>query len=241
VVALCWLAAPALATPGAYTSKTAFLSALPLPAGTVDFESLANGALVSGTTQTPPGGSIGVVLPGPLADVLDPAGPALPLRVVENAVDNPASSGARSLGVVDPGNFHAFTAGSPLAFSFTAPTLGFGLTLITPEEPSGALFNGDAVLTVPGQATAALSLSDGTLIGTFGGRAYRAYFLGVVGAAPFSSATLDFGAGTPDSSFFANVDDLTVTLPEPGPHAGLAAGALLLARLGRRTSRKGNR
>ncbi|MGH0031842.1 MAG: PEP-CTERM sorting domain-containing protein [Myxococcota bacterium] len=228
------LARAGAAAPGAFTDPAAFASAVPGGTTSVDFESFSDGTLLSGTTQTPAGAAAGVVLPGPLADVLDPGGPALPLRVVVDAVDNPASSGTRSLGVEDAGNFHAVTAGTPLAFAFTAPVEAFGLTVVTPEEPGGALFDADVRLLVPGEATAQLSLADAQLLGTFGGREYRAYFLGVVGGATFSSATLDVGATTPASGFFFNLDDLVVPLPEPGALPGLLAGALLLAALRRK-------
>jgi len=138
------------------------------------------------------------------------------------------------MGVDDAGNFDAITAGSPLAFTTTQPVGAFGLTLVTPEEPGQALFDGDTRLVVPGEATASLALADGTLLGTFNGREYRAYFLGVVGVAAFSSATLEYAGATPISAFFFNVDDLVISLPEPGADALLVAGAALLLALGRR-------
>jgi hypothetical protein len=217
----------------AFTDPAAFALAVGGTA-TLTFESLSGGAVVSGSTQTPPGTSAGIVLPAPLADVLDPGGPALSLIVVADAGDNPAASGTKSLGLDDPGNFDTFTAGSHLGFQFTAPVHAFGLTLVTPEEPGAALFNGDALLLAPGAATTSLSLADGVLLGSFGGREYRAYFLGVVAAAPFTSATLAFGASTPASGFFYNVDDLVVPLPEPAPPAALLAGAAFTGWLRRR-------
>ncbi len=216
------------ASPGAYTDAAGFAAAIPGGVATVDFESLANGAPLSGTTQTPPSAAAGVVLPGPVVDVLDPTGPALSLRVVVDAADNPASSGTRSLGVDDTGNFNALTAGTSLAFGFTAPVDAFGLTIITPEEPGNALFDGDLQLVVPGEATATLALGDGQSLGTFGGRDYRAYFVGVIGASSFSAATLDAGGTTPVSGLFFNVDDLVVPVPEPGTASGLLACAALL-------------
>jgi hypothetical protein len=177
------------------------------------------------------------VLPAPLADLLDTGGPNLELQVVEDAGDNPAASGVRTLGVDDGGNFDAITGGAPLAFTFTQPVEAFGLTLITPEEPALALFDGDAQLDVSGEPTAALSLADGQVLGTFGGREYRAYFVGIVGASAFSSATLSYAASTPDSSFFFNVDDLAIAVPEPEPLLTLALGFALAQALARRRNR----
>lgn len=224
----------ALAMPGAYTDPAAFGAAAPGPLTAVDFESVTPGPPVSSSTLVPPGTTTGITLPGPVADVLDAGGPALALVVVEDATNNPALSGVRSLGIEDAGNFDAATAGTTLAFTFTQPVEAFGLTLITPEEPGQALFDADATLAVPGEATAALALSAGQPLGTFGGRAYSAYFLGVVGGGPFSSATLAFGGSTPDSGFFFNVDDLVIPVPEAGRLASLAAGGACVLALARR-------
>lgn len=223
---------PAAAAPGAFTTAGAFAAAVPGSVATFDFESVPGGTDVSGTTLAV--GVGGITLPGPLADVLDPGGPALSLRVVVDGGDNPASSGSRSLGVGDPGNFDAIVAGTTLAFSFPEPVLAFGLTIITPEEPGAAFFDDDLLLLVPGESTASLTLSDGEPLGTFGGRAYRSYFLGVVGAAAFSSARLETGGATPPSGFLYNVDDLRIPLPEPGAASGLLGGSAFLLLLGRR-------
>ncbi len=224
----------ALAAPGAYTDPATFAAQAPGPAVGLDLEGLAAGSIVSGLTLTTPATPVGVVLPAAIVDALDPTGPALELRVVADPVENPASSGSQSLGVADPGNFDAFAAGSSLAFAFSQPIEAFGLVLVTPEEPGAALFDGDARLTVPGEAAAALALADGASLGTFGGREYRAYFLGVVASAPFTQAQLGTGPMTPASGFFFNVDDLVIAVPEPGGGPGLVSGGLLLAALRRR-------
>ena len=44
-----------------FTDKTAFLAALPGPAGVLDFDSLAGGTILSNTTQTVTGGPGGVM------------------------------------------------------------------------------------------------------------------------------------------------------------------------------------
>jgi len=218
----------------AYSDTAPFASAVPGGVASVDFEALSNGTLLSGTTQTAPGAGASIVLPPPVPDVLNSTGPPLQLRVVKNTGDNPASSGSNSIGVDDAGNFHALASGSVLAFSFTEPTTAFGLTLVTPEEPGGALFDGDAVLNVPGHPSAPLVVADGQLLGTFGGRTYRAYFMGLVSTSAFTSASLDFGPTTPPSGFFFNVDDLSVPAPEPGQGLALIAGSTLIAMLRRR-------
>lgn len=228
------------ATPGAYTDAAAFAANVPTGVAIVDFESLADGTVLSGSTQTPAGATDGVVLPGPVPDVLAP-GQFLDLRVVANGGDNPASSGSKSLGVVDPGNFNAAAAGTSVAFGFTNPVAAFGVTLISPEEPTAALFDGDARLSVPGEFTATLSLAGGQVLGTFNGREYRSYFLGVVGANAFASATLEYDAATPASGFFYNLDDLTVPIPEPGAPAMLAWGCALLLGMARRRARRETR
>jgi len=241
MVLLLGFASDSFATPGAFTDPAAFQAAVPAPTGSVDFETLADGAVVSGTTQTPAGMSTGIVLPAPLADVLDPGGPDLELRVVQNGGDNPASSGTRSLGVVDAGNFHAIAAGSAISFGFSQAVDAFGLTIITPEEPGGALFDADTRLVVAGEPTAQLALADGQLLGTFNGREYRAYFLGVVANAPFSAASLEYDAATPDSGYFFNIDDLVISVPEPGALVSLSSGCLLLTALDRLRSRRRRR
>ncbi len=226
---------------GAFSNKNAFAAAIPGGVAAADFESLAIGASVSGTTQTVAGAGAGVVLPAPIPDVLDSGGPALMLQIVGDPVNNPASSGSRSLGVADPGNFDAITAGSSLVFTSTTPVIAFGLTVITPEEPGTALLDGDLRLRVPGQATAQLTLADGQSLGIHGAREYRAYFLGVIGASTFTTATLELSSSVEPSSFFFNVDDLVVPLPEPDQTSLLLAGAALLwTRAHMRLTRKGS-
>lgn len=225
-----------------FSDEAAFSAAVPDGVEVIDFEALSNGTPLSGTTQTTAGAGAGIVLPPPVPDVLDGTGPPLELRVVKNTGDNPASSGSNTLGVEDAGNFNAIAAGTVLELSITEPTIAIGLTLITPEEPGSALFDGDAVLMVPGQPPAPLVLADGQLLGTFGGREYRAYFVGLTTTTTFTTASLDFGGGTPSSGFFFNLDDILVPTPEPTRGLSLLAGSMLLAGLGHnRTSRRRNR
>jgi len=227
-VGMACVAASTAAADGAFTDAAAFADDLGGSAATFDFEALAPGTVLSGATLAPANGAAGIRLPDGVDDVLAPGGASLVLRVVENSGENPASSGARTLGVLDPGNFDAITAGTPLQFVFSPPVSAFGLTIVTPEEPGAALFDGDARLVVAGEPTASLSLADGQALGSFGGRAYRAYFLGVVATGAFANATLDYGAGAPVSGFFFNLDDLRIPVPEPGAVPMMIAGVLAI-------------
>ena len=109
------------ATDGAFTSETAFLASFPGTPGNVDFEALPPGSPISAPLPVP-GASAAIALPAQIPDALGSAGAALDLQVVADTGNNPAGSGAHSLGVVDPGNFDAFAGGSVLDFSFTEPT-----------------------------------------------------------------------------------------------------------------------
>lgn len=225
---------PSAASPGAYADPTAFSVAAGMT-GLVDFEDQHPGSTVSGATFLVSGSSLQITLPGPIPDVLDPGGPALDLQIVANGGDNPASSGTRSLGVVDAKNFDAIASGSAISFTFSPPVSAFGLTIVTPEEPNIALLDGDVRLDVSGEAQATLSLAAANDLGVHGGRNYRAYFLGVIGASTFSTASLSYIPGTSASSFFYNIDDLIV--PEPAMAGQLLAGVLGLSAFARRRAR----
>lgn len=224
---------PGIAAPGAFTREDTFAASVPTGLARVDFEAFGAGTELSGALLTAAGASAGISLPAGLPDVLDPARPRLELVVVEDPVDSPASSGRRSLGLEDPGNFDAIPSGEPLTFRLSAATTAFGLTVITPEEPGGALFDGDLELRVAGEKTARLALADGPTLGTFGGREYRAYFLGIVGRSAFSTVQLITGPSAAPSTFLFNLDDLVVPLPEPRSTLTALTGSVLLAVLGR--------
>ena len=167
VLLLTWalaLAAPGItrATTIGFTDASAFQTAIAgLPAGTLDFESVPANTLLSvaGLTQpvitAPP---VGITFPASVPDVL--GGPALDLEV--NGLTSP---GSHVLGTDDPGNFDQFVAGTSLALSFTAPVLGFGLTLISVDTPGVTLLDGDLEL-LAGGATASLAVADRTFLGT---------------------------------------------------------------------------
>jgi len=93
----------------AFTDKTAFLTALPGPAGVLDFDSLSGGSSLSNTTQTVTGGpGTGIIFPGPFS--LD--GDTLNWQVVANTGDNPTTSGSNSFGTSDTGNYNTIVAGT---------------------------------------------------------------------------------------------------------------------------------
>ena len=122
-----------------YTEKGAFLGELTgLNAGELDFEGLAPG-VVSGATLDVPGSGVGVTLPSSITDVLGGPGETLDLIVVEDTGDNPTTSGIRSLGADDPGNFNTITALANIDLAFTGPIRAVGLSIISPDEQNVAL------------------------------------------------------------------------------------------------------
>lgn len=220
------------ATP--FTDKNAFLTALPGPAGVLDFDSLAGGTILSGTTQTVTGGpGTGISFP---ASVTHWQNLTHQLQVVANVGNsNPTTSNPNSLGADDTGNFNTIVGGTVINLGLTSPVNAFGLSFITPD----LMFNGD-ILLVAGGNTASLVASAGTLVGNFGGVDYYAYFLGVIENAGFSSASIQYGSGVSGGPFLYNADDITVavtstSVPAPGTLMLLLGGVpALLLRRGRR-------
>jgi hypothetical protein len=204
-----------------FTDTTAFLNALPGPAGVLAFDGLPGGTDLSGVTLNVTGGpGTGIVFPD---SVLDWQGTPLRLQVVAG---NPTSSPANSLGLFDPGNYNSIGGGTFIDLGLTAPVNAFGLSFITPD----ALYDDDIRL-IAGNETASLLLGDRTLVGTFGGNPYYGYFLGIVASGSgFNSASIRYGAGT-DGAFFFNADDLTLAVastaaPAPGTPLLILGGAL---------------
>ncbi len=224
----------------AYSDKAAFLTAVPGPASTLDFESLAPGADLSGASVTV--GSVSITFPLEVDDVAGDPGDKLNLRVVDDVGDNPTTSPTQSLGVDDIGNFDTLIAGCEIPLTFSPPASSVGLSLITPEAPGTLLFDDDVQLVVPGEATALLTLSDGQFVGNFDGDDYYEYFLGVVSTNPVTTATLSYDVATPDGSFLFNVDDVVI-VPEPGGVLQLLVGSagLFLMTHRRRLSRERQR
>lgn len=230
---LCCLLIPLHSHAGiVFTDQTDFLAALPGPAGVLNFDSLAGGTVLSGSTQNVTGGAgTGILFPASIPDILDPPN-TLDLVVVADSGDNPTSSGLNSLGAVDPGNFNTLVAGSIFSFGFSDEINAFGLNFITPDE----MFDTDIQLHI-GIDIAELLVSDAVSLGTFGGDEYFAYFLGITTDTGFTTASIEYAAGV-DGFFLYNIDDITVaTTPGNAPAPGtpvLLLGAGLLLQIARR-------
>ncbi|MFO1429217.1 MAG: hypothetical protein U1F76_03620 [Candidatus Competibacteraceae bacterium] len=207
----------------AFTDKSAFLTALPGPAGVLNFDSLSGGLNLSGTTQTVTGGpGTGITFP---ASVTDWQGYTHQLQVVANVGNNnPTTSNPNSLGTDDAGNYNTIVGGTVIDLDLTSPVNAFGLSFITPDT----MYNDDIRLVVGGD-TASLVVGNRTLVGNFNGSDYYAYFLGVIESTGFSSASIQYGPGVSGGPFLYNADDLTVAatstvIPEPGTLALLLGG-----------------
>lgn len=210
----CATASPAFAQVTGYTSRAAFLAALPGPAATITFESFAANTLL------PSGSGLGAGVSVTYA-IDDGAGGFLTLAVVDRF---DTTSGTRSLGVDDPANEDQLLLGDELDFAIAGGTRAFGLTVISGDE----LFAGDVrLVTAQGEAangsTLETTLPDGGLV----------YFVGLVAPAPFPAVAVRYGADSAGAAFF-NVDDVTL-VPEPGSGTSALTAAGALAALRRRT------
>lgn len=232
--AAAWIAVPAHGATSVFTDASAFQAAISgLSSGALDFESIAPDTLLStaGLTQTVGATGVGIVFPPSVSDVL--GGPALDLKVTGFT-----ETGYNTLGTADPEDFDQFVGGTILSVGFTQPVLAFGLTVVSANTPGGTLFDGDIELRAAG-TNVALAVSDRASLGFAmlvggGTQEVSAYFLGVTSDAPFTTAILEAGAGTPDGSLFFWADDLAIAVPEPDPRTLLLAGALFLSLLWRR-------
>jgi len=208
----CALPAPARAQLTPYTSRAAFLAALPGAPSTITFEGFAPGALLPSGAALGAGVSVSY-------EIDDGAGGSLSLAVVDRF---DTTSGTRSLGVDDPDNEDQLLLGDELDFAIAGGTRAFGLSVISGDP----LLDGDLRLVTPqGEigyaATLVTTLPDGGLV----------YFVGLIAPTPFPSVGLRYGAGSAGAAFF-NVDDVTlVPAPAAGAGAGTAAGALAALRL----------
>lgn len=235
LVGLCCLLIPIHGHAGLlFTDEATFLAALPGPAGVLDFDSLAGGTLLSGSTQNVSGGpGTGIIFPASIPDILSPPD-TLDLIVVADSGDNPTSSGGNSLGADDPGNFNTLVAGSGFSFGLTSAVNAFGLTFITPDQ----MLDSDIQLHI-GADIAELLVSDGQSLGIFGGSEYFAYFLGITSDIAFTSASIEYASGV-DGAFLYNIDDITVAtappsgVPAPGTPALLITAGLLFRIVRRR-------
>ena len=116
--------------------------------------------------------------------------------------------------------------GTAINLGLTRQVNALGLSFIIPEQ----MFDGDIKL-LAGNETATLLTGNRTLVGSFSGTDYYAYFLGLVTSGGFNSASIQYGPNT-DGAFFYNADDITVAitpstpLPEPTSPLLFLAGAL---------------
>lgn len=226
---LCLLSVGQVHAGVSYTDKTAFVAALPGPAGVLDFDGLAGGTILTGTTQNVVGGpGTGIIFPASIPDLLDPPN-TLDLVVVTDAGDNPTTSPANSIGAQDPANFDTIVGGTEFDLGLTGGVNAFGLSFITPDS----MLDGDIQLLI-GSDTASLSVADGESLGLFGGTEFFAYFLGVVSDTAFASAGVRYGPGA-EGAFLYNIDDITVAqstpaaAPVPGtPFLFLSAAGIAL-------------
>ncbi|MFO1428900.1 MAG: hypothetical protein U1F76_01975 [Candidatus Competibacteraceae bacterium] len=209
-----------------FTDKTTFLNALPGPAGVLNFDSLAGGTILSGTTLTVTGGpGTGITFPV-VDDILGNPRDKLNLIVVMDNGNNPTTSNPNSLGTDDPANYNTIVGGTVIDLGLTSPVEAFGLSFITPDT----MFNDDIRLAAGGE-TASLVANDRTLVGNFNGSDYYAYFLGVIGSNVFTSASIQYGPDVSGGPFLYNADDITVAapvIPEPDTLVLLLGGVLAL-------------
>ena len=205
LVAATLLVAPVAsrATSVAYTSRTNFETAAQGPTGTLVFDSIPSGTTLSGTTQlTSTGATVGITFPNAVPDVLGGPGDTLDLQVVAASDTDLSLSGIRFLGTDDPANFNMLMAGTDIPLSFSSPVFGFGLSILTADEPNVFVFDGDLRLESPGLTAAVLSLSGGEIVGSSGSATVTSYFLGVISDTPFSEVTLTYDAVVPAAGFF---------------------------------------
>lgn len=178
----------------AYTDQSAFMTALPGSATTLDFDSVTAPFVIND------GDTLGGIT------FNYNFGPGAPVDIqVSSSIDTgyATTSGINFLGTTDADIFQDdddFTLG-------LSAVSAIGLYIITAEDPGVTLFNGDIQLTT-GSGLALLdvsaiqqTLSDGSLV----------YFLGLINTSEsFTTASLT----TPNSSggFLYNIDDITTSV-----------------------------
>jgi hypothetical protein len=178
-----------------FTDPAAFAAALPGPAQTLDFESLPPGALIPSGS-----GAGGVTFTYSIAGLT---------MEVTNAFST--TSGTNSLGLT--GGDDAFQDGDAFDLAF-APSLALGMFFIT-SDPAIA----NEILLTAGSGTTGNAATPFSVLPDGG----IAYFVGLVGDAPFSAASVHF-LQDGQVNFVFNVDDITTAVPEPGAGALLALG-----------------
>jgi len=187
------LSATSQAVTTTYTTESSFIAALPGPATTLDFDSIASGTIVnSGDTL---GGITFTYSIGP---------PPVDMAVVS---DFETTSGTNYLGLDDPGNSNLFIAGDTFSLAFDSPVNAVGMYFVSGDP----LFASDIEL-----VTSAGSAFNGDIVDVTFGDGGLAYYIGLISGQSFSSASIAFNP-LAEGAFLYSVDDITTTVvPLPG-------------------------
>ena len=170
-----------------YTNESAFLTALPGAASTLDFDSTTASTLINSGSSL--GGITFTYSIGP---------PPIKMMVTDDFL---TTSGNNYLGLDDAGNYNLFIAGDVFSMTFANPVNALGMYFVSGDP----LFAGDiSLVTSAGNAsnsaTIDVTLTDGGL----------AYYIGLISDQAFSSASIQFDAGAVET-FLYSVDDITTT------------------------------
>lgn len=190
-----------------YTDQTSFLGALSGPTSTLNFDSTASGTTISS------GSTLGGIT------FTYSIGPPPTDMMVATGFDT--TSGSNYLGLDDAGNYDQFIDGDQFTLGFATPINAVGMYFITGDP----LINGDIqVVTSSGTAVNSsvvnISLADGGL----------AYYIGLVSDTQFTSAAIQYDAGS-GGNFLFNVDDITTSVV-PIPAAVWLFGSGLIGLIG---------
>jgi hypothetical protein len=220
VVCGVFLASVAQAAPTTYTTRAAFLAALPGSSQTLNFDSLAAGTLIpSGGVQG------GITFTYSISDVNGPL-----TMEVRNDFGTTSSPNYLGLNSVDG----TFLNGDSFTMGFGSPVTALGLYVVTPTNQIDLA--DDFELRATGSGTVQNSATADRFAPDPNG--YNAYFLGLIDPAGFSQAQLVSDTGCDPSTgcqIVFNIDDITTgrsgaSVPEPSTLVTLGLGLTGLAR-----------